>query len=486
MGIREINFRYILNNLGLVWLMEALFMILAIMVSIIYHGRDLSAFIYSLFIIAFLGLVGYTLTLKNLKKELTIRDSFLLVSISWISLCVLGSLPYIFSHCFPSTVDAVFESVSGFTTTGSSILTDIEVLPKGILFWRSETHWIGGMGIILLVLAILPGLKFGGSQLFYAESSGLEEERIRPRIIDVAKRLWGIYIMLTLLEIVFLCLGGMSFYDSVCHAFGTIATGGFSTHNQSIGAYSPYIQYVIMFFMFLSGINFTIHYFSLKGRFKSVIRNEELRAYVSFIIVAGLIISAILIFSKHLPLWVAIRHAFFQVVSIITATGFATTDYLSWPNQAWIILFFLMFIGACAGSTGGGIKVLRHVILIKKISNGINRLIHPNAVLPVRYNRNPLAPELVNSILGFIAIYISIFMLGTFVMSAIGMDLRTAMGSVITTMGGIGPGIGKVGPAANFYFIPALGKLFLSFLMILGRLEVYSLLVIFTPAFWRL
>jgi trk system potassium uptake protein TrkH len=341
------------------------------------------------------------------------------------------------------------------------------------------------MGIILLVLAILPRLKFGGSQLFYAESSGLEEEQIRPRIIDVAKRLWGIYVMLTFLEVVFLCLGGMSFYDSICHAFGTIATGGFSTHNHSVGAYSPYIQYVIMFFMFLSGVNFTVHYFSLKGRFKTVIHNEELRAYTLIIILAGITISAILISCKHLPIWVAIRHAFFQVISIITATGFATTDYITWPTQAWIILFFLMFIGACAGSTGGGIKVLRHVILFKKISKSINRLIHPNAVLPVKYNGITLAPELVNSILGFVTIYFTIFMLGTLIMSGIGMDLQTAMGSVITTMGGIGPGIGKVGPAANFAFIPTVGKLFLSLLMILGRLEIYSLLIIFTPAFWK-
>ncbi len=459
-------------------------MILALIVAFYYHSTDLEGILISIIITIFFGLIFYILTAKNTKKELQVREAFILVSLSWISICMFGTLPYIFSHSIPSFINALFESVSGFTTTGSSILTDIEAMPKGVLFWRSQTHWMGGMGIIVLALAVLPALKFGGTQLFSAEASVVVQEKISPRMVEVAKRLWGIYIILTIIETLLLMAGSMPLYDSLCHAFGTVATGGFSTKNSSIGGYSPYIQYIVMIFMFLSGINYLMHYFLLNGRIKDVLRNEELRAYFYLILIAGIVITLILITKKHLGVEPALRYSFFQVVSIITATGFATTDYLLWPITAWIIIFSLMFIGACAGSTGGGIKVIRHVILFKKLFTSLKQALHPRGIFLIRYNDKPISEELVQTVVSFIIFYLMIFGVGTIIMTATGLDIRSSAGSVITCLGGIGPGIGTVGPAANFAHVAEFGKIFLSFIMLLGRLEIYSLIVVLTPAFW--
>ncbi len=483
-SFKNLNFRFIIHILSTVLIFEGLFMILALIVAFYYHSTDLEGILISIIITIFFGLIFYILTAKNTKKELQVREAFILVSLSWISICMFGTLPYIFSHSIPSFINALFESVSGFTTTGSSILTDIEAMPKGVLFWRSQTHWMGGMGIIVLALAVLPALKFGGTQLFSAEASVVVQEKISPRMVEVAKRLWGIYIILTIIETLLLMAGSMPLYDSLCHAFGTVATGGFSTKNSSIGGYSPYIQYIVMIFMFLSGINYLMHYFLLNGRIKDVLRNEELRAYFYLILIAGIVITLILITKKHLGVEPALRYSFFQVVSIITATGFATTDYLLWPITAWIIIFSLMFIGACAGSTGGGIKVIRHVILFKKLFTSLKQALHPRGIFLIRYNDKPISEELVQTVVSFIIFYLMIFGVGTIIMTATGLDIRSSAGSVITCLGGIGPGIGTVGPAANFAHVAEFGKIFLSFIMLLGRLEIYSLIVVLTPAFW--
>ena len=482
--LKNLNFRFIIHILGAILVFEGLFMILALAFAIYYKSNDFQGIMESLVITITIGAVLFFLTNRNTRRELQTKETFILVSFSWITLCMFGTLPYLLSHTIGSYVDVIFETVSGFTTTGSSILKDVEIIPKGVLFWRSETHWIGGMGIIVLALAVLPALKFGGTSLFAAESSVVVQEKIQPRMIEVAKRLWVIYLILTFSEVILLYIGGMPFYDSLCHAFGTIATGGFSTKNASIGSYSPYIQYVVMGFMILAGINFFMHYFLLSGRIKNVIKNEELRTYLTIIIFAGLVVSLILIIKSHSGIEPALRKGYFQVISILTATGFSTTDYLVWPVPAWLIIFSLMLIGACSGSTGGGIKVIRHVILFKKLYSNLKQALHPRGIILIKYNNRTVSDELVHKVISFIFFYLLVFATGTVVMTAIGLDIRSSAGSVLTCLGGIGPGIGSVGPGGNFAHVPQLGKILLSFVMVMGRLEIYTLLVVLTPGFW--
>lgn len=480
-----LNIKLIFHIIGIVLFFESFFLLIDIPVSVIYGSIDFFPILFSYLITTFTGIALFLLTRQDLVKEPTIKESFLIVGLSWLLLSLFGTLPYLFSGAIPKFVDAFFESVSGFTTTGSSILKDIESLPKGILFWRSETHWIGGMGIIVLILAIFPFYNIGGTQLFTAEGSMISFEKLRPRIIETAKRLWGIYMALTVLEIIFLTLGGMNLFDSICHSFGTIATGGFSTKNDSLMGYSPYIQYVVTIFMFLSGANFALHYFFIQGDYKKVFSNEEFRVYTIIVLIATFIISIALIKNGR-SIEAAFREALFQVVSIITATGFASADYLLWPTYAWVIIFALMFIGACVGSTGGGIKIVRHLIVYKNVKAYFKKLFHPNSVNPIRYNESIISSELMRSIFAFYFLYLLIFIFGSFLMTALGLDLESAMGSVITTMGGIGPGLGTVGPASNFSAVPAAGKIALTFFMIIGRLEIYSFLIIFTPFFWKI
>ena len=480
-----LNIKLIFHIIGIVLFFESFFLLIDIPVSVIYGGIDFFPILFSYLITASTGIILFLLTRQHLVKEPTVKESFLIVGFSWLLLSLFGTLPYLFSGTIPKFVDAFFESVSGFTTTGSSILKDIESLPKGILFWRSETHWIGGMGIIVLILAIFPFYNIGGTQLFTAEGSMISFEKLRPRVIETAKRLWGIYMVLTVLEIIFLTLGGMNLFDSICHSFGTIATGGFSTKNDSLMGYSPYIQYVVTIFMFLSGANFALHYFFIKGDYKRVFSNEEFRIYSFIVLIATFVISIVLIKNGR-SIEAAFREALFQVVSIITATGFASADYLLWPTYAWVIIFSLMFIGACVGSTGGGIKIVRHLIVYKNVRAYFNKLFHPNSVNPIRYNESIISSQLMRSIFAFYFLYLLIFIFGSFLMTALGLDLESAMGSVITTMGGIGPGLGTVGPASNFAAVPAAGKIALTCFMIIGRLEIYSFLIIFTPFFWKI
>ncbi|MCF8235487.1 MAG: TrkH family potassium uptake protein [Bacteroidales bacterium] len=479
------NTKYILNIQGSILIVLALF--LSTSFPWLFYFKEnylLEPLIYSIAIPLLLGLLILYFT-RNHTKELRIRDGYFLVSLVWANMGLVGSLFFIFSGSIPSVVNAIFESVSGFTTTGSSILTDIESLPKTVLFWRSLTHWIGGMGIIVLVVAILPALKIAGYQLLSKETSGDFSEKIKPRSTDVAKRLWGIYFLLTLILVILLMLGDLTFYESLCHAFGTIATGGFSTKNASIAYFSNYVQYMIMIFMMLSGINFTLHYFLLKGNFKKVLTDTELKAFFKIIIFTGLIITFILYIRQNHDIEKAFRDSFFQVISILTATGYATADYLKWQDNAWMLIFLLMFIGACVGSTGGGIKVMRHVVAIKSIKKSIFMLLHPRGVKTIRINNQSISDEKAASIITFIVIYLIIVSVGTIFMALIGLDGQTAIGSVLATLGGIGPGIGKVGPTGNFAHIPDIGKIFLSMLMIVGRLEILTFLILFSPGFWK-
>ena len=481
-----LNFRFILYTLGLLLIIEGLFMLLSAGVAYIYGEYDLIYHLVSSAVCFVLGGTGAWLT-RDVEKHISKREGYIIVSMVWIVFSIFGLLPFWLSDAIPSFTDAFFETMSGFTTTGSSILNDIESLPHGLLFWRSIIQWLGGMGIIVLSLAILPILGVGGMQLFVAEVPGPEPDKLHPRIAETAKRLWVIYLGFTLVEALLLFFGGMSVFDAVCHSFTTMATGGYSTKQASIAFYdSAYIQYVIILFMFIAGANFTLSYHAFHGRFKKVVNNEEFRFYFGFVMIISVIIGTVLYFTAdEMGIEKSFREALFQVVSIITTTGYATADYLLWVPFLSLMVFVLMFFGGSAGSTGGGIKIVRIVLLLKNSALELKRLVHPNAVIPVRLNNKAVSQTIVTNVLAFVVFYILIFGVSTIIMSIMGFDMETSLGAVATSLGNIGPGLGDVGPSATFADIPAFGKWFLSFLMLLGRLELFTVLMLFAPAFWK-
>lgn len=430
------------------------------------------------------GLAAY-LSVRKCSKDIKKREGYLIVSLAWFCLALFGALPFLLSGTIPSFTDAIFETISGFTTTGASILTDIEAAPKGILFWRSMTHWIGGMGIIVLSLAILPILGIGGMQLFIAEVPGVTPDKLHPRIKETAKRLWLIYVLLTGAETILLMFGGMTFFDAICHSFATLATGGFSTFNASAQEFSPYIQYIITLFMFFAGVNFSLHFFTLTGKFRKLWENEEFKVYTFGILIVTLIVSSVLFFEVGLPMEQSFRDAIFMIVSVITTTGFVSADYTAWTPFLTMLFFVIMFVGGSAGSTGGGIKVVRFTLLFKNSFLELKRLIHPRAIIPVRLNGQAISNDIISNVLAFFLFYVIIFVLGSVFMSLLGLDFLSAIGSVIATLGNVGPGIGSVGPVDNFAHIPAIGKWFLSFLMLLGRLELFTILIVLSPYFWK-
>ena len=451
----------------------------------VYEGADtVSAFAWSAAICLALGII--CIKVFPGKKELSVREGFAVVSFAWMTFAVFAALPYLFSGAIPAPVDAVFETMSGFTTTGSTILTEIESLPHSILFWRAMTHWLGGMGIIVLSLAILPMLGVGGMQLFQAEVPGPTADRLKPRIQDTAKLLWGVYVLLTGVETLLLMAGGMNFYEAVCHAFATMATGGFSTRNASVAAFdSAYIDWVITAFMFIAGVNFSLHYYALRGRIGEYFRNEEFRFYL-FITAAA---TAIVVWMNHNVVYDSLvdnlRYSAFQTTSILTTTGFGTADYEKWPVLTQYILVLLMFIGGCAGSTGGGIKVARILLILKHASVQLYRLIHPRTVRVVKLGDEPVNADVMQAILGFFALFMLVFVVASFTMAACGMDLVSGGAAVIATLSNIGPGLGSVGPTDNFAHIHPIGKGVLILCMLLGRLELFTVLVLFMPSFWR-
>ena len=495
--IRDINKYAILKVLGVLLTIEGLFMFISLIPSAWFDQSAMNHLIlfdkqHDFLPLLLSGLLtfllGSALFLFNRKLDpnsIGKREGYIIVSLSWVCISLFGSLPYLLSGVSDSFTDSFFETISGFTTTGASIFTDIEALPKGILFWRALTHWIGGMGIIVLSLAVLPILGIGGMQLFDAEVPGVAPDKLTPRITQTAKNLWFIYVLLTLFCTVLLLFGGMSLFDSFCHAFATMATGGFSTMNDSAAGFSGYIQYVLILFMFLAGVNFSLHFYALRGRFKHVIKNEELRNYIGIILTATIIIAVSIFFSNKMNSEKAFRDSLFQVVSIITTTGFVSADYLSWPHYSWLVIFLLMFIGGCAGSTGGGMKVIRVVLLFKNSKLELKRLIHPHAIIPVRLNRKSIPQNIIFNVLAFFLLYIIIFAFGSLCMAMIGLNFESAIGSVAACLGNIGPGIGMVGPILNYSLVPDAGKWLLSFLMLLGRLELFTVLILFTSAFWN-
>ena len=491
----KINYPIIIETIGLLLMIEGMFMFLSLPFSIYYQQPDLSRILlftpgYDFWPLVVSGaatfISGGTLFLiyRNAPKAMSKREGYIIVSLSWIIISFFGALPF-FLGGMSDYSDAFFETMSGFTTTGATILQDIESVSVGLLFWRRLTHWIGGMGIIVLSLAILPILGIGGMSLFVAEVPGPTPDKLHPRITATAKRLWGIYVLLTLIETVFLMFGGMNLFDGLSHAFATMATGGFSTRNASIAAFSPYIQYVIIVFMVLAGTNFTLHYLALHGKLKEVFRNEEYKYYLIVLGLSSIIIGLVLFFNTDLPFEKAIRDSLFQVVSIVTTTGFITSDYLMWPGFLWMLIFLLMFTGGSAGSTGGGIKIMRQLLIFKNSFLELKRIIHPNAIIPVRFNGRAVPSNVIYNVMAFFVIYLIIFGISTLLMSLMGLDFETSIGSVAACLGNIGPGIGNVGPVDNYAAIPLAGKWFLSFLMVLGRLELFTVLIILSPAFWR-
>jgi trk system potassium uptake protein TrkH len=400
---------------------------------------------------------------------------------------LLGGLAFWFSGQIPDITDAVFESISGFTTTGASILTDIEGRSHGVLLWRSLTHWLGGMGIVVLALAIMPLLGVGGMQLFRAEVPGPVAERLTPRISQTAKLLWGVYVLLTALETVALMVAGLSFFDAVCHSMATMATGGFSTQNTSVGGFGlPAVEWIITVFMFLAGANFTLHYLALSGKWRAYHRDDEFRFYGGLVVAASLLIGiALLVVNHFASLHDTIRHTVFQVVSIMTTTGFGTHDYLLWPPVAHAVLLMLMAVGGCAGSTGGGIKVMRLLLLLKVSKLELVKLMHPRAITTIWFNGRAVKPDLATNVLGFFLLFMMVYGLGVVALTLGGRDLITAVGATAASLGNIGPGLGEVGPAFNYGHFMAWEKWLLMFFMLAGRLEIYTVLVLFMPAAWR-
>ncbi len=479
------NFRIIFRVLGFLLFVEGVAMLLALFVSLLYQEYDKTAFLISSGINLSLG--GFIIYItRNVLPDIGRHEGYIIVSSVWVVFSLFGSLPYMISGAIPDFTNAFFETISGFTTTGSSVVTDIESLPHGILFWRSISQWLGGMGIIVLSLAILPVFGIGGMQLFMAEVPGPTPDRISPRIRQTAKTLWSIYLIFTVTEALLLWLAGMDLFDAICHSFTTMATGGFSTKQASIAHWSsPAIQYIIVVFMILAGTNFTLSYMAIKGKFARVVKDEEFKYYILFILIFTIVIFGGLIITSHVKAEQAFRYSLFQVVSIITTTGYATTDYLTWEPVLYFLIFALFFFGGSAGSTGGGIKIMRIVLLLKNSYYELRRMVHPQAVIPVKFNNTSVDSKIITNVLAFFMFYFAIFAVSTVIFSIMEPDMESAMGAVATSLGNIGPGLGNVGPAETFIHVKPLGKWFLSFLMLLGRLELFTVLVIFSPSFWR-
>jgi trk system potassium uptake protein TrkH len=457
-------------------------------ISLALGEKDASAFFISILVALASGVFIYLITRKSL--DIGIKESFGIVTFGWTVLAFFGCLPLYFygklSGNILSFTDCYFEIMSGFTTTGASILTNIEVLPKGILFWRSMCHWFGGMGIIVLTIAILPLIGVGGMQLFRAEAPGPVSDKITPRIKDTAKILWGVYVLFTVIEALLLWVGGMTLFDAFCHTFGTLATGGFSTKNASIGHYhSVFIQSVIIFFMFVAGANFTLHFQALRGKPISYIRNREFLVYTIILICFSTMIGLDLILRCGYTVGKSILSSLFQVVSIGTTTGYVTDDFEKWTPFCRFLLFVLMFIGGCGGSTGGGMKVSRIIILFKYAISRMQNLIHPQGIFKVRVGGHVVREPILMTVSGFFILFFISFGLSVVILSLLGIDFQTAIASTVACLGNIGPGLGGVGPTDNYAWLPAVGKWVLIVCMLLGRLEIYTVLLLFVPETWK-
>jgi trk system potassium uptake protein TrkH len=461
-------------------------MIFSLVWSVYYGDGGADALLISMLISIAIGVLLFGIGSRK-KEELFKKEALVIVGLGWLVATAAGALPFVFSGTLPNFIDAWFESTSGFTTTGSTVLVDIEATARGILFWRSFTHWLGGMGIIVLFVAVLPFLGAGGRQLFRSEVSGPLKETLTPRIKDTAAILWRLYLLFTVVETLLLMIGGMSLYDALCHTFGTLATGGFSTKSASVGHFrSVPVELVIMFFMFLAATNFSLHFRFLRGERHAYLRDSEWRAYTGILFLSILFVWINLLASGTFSsLGEALRGASFQTVSIMTTTGFTTHDFNTWDNGSKFALVVLMFIGGCSGSTGGGIKVMRVVILGKIARAHLEKVYSPRTVRMVRLGKIAIDEEVQKATLAYLAIFVGVFLISCVMLTIMTTDLVTGVTAVAATFNNIGPGLEKVGAIEHYAHLPHLGKLILSLCMIMGRLEIFSILVLFIPVFWR-
>lgn len=478
------NYAIVLKSLGTLLICEAAVMIPSLLVALISGGNDAGTFTITILVTFFIGLAATRI--KPSRKNIYTRDGFAIVAIGWLLISFFASLPFVISGATPSIVDAFFEASSGLTTTGSSIVRDVESLPNGILFWRSFTHWIGGMGVLVMTLAILPSAKAGTLQIMKAESPGPNPGKLVPKVGQTAKILYGIYIVITIIEVILLKMADMSLFDALIHTFGSVGTGGFSSKGLSVGAYNNiYIEVIITIFTFACGINFALYYQAIKGNIKGALKDQEFRVYLGVVLAAIVLITIDLNGNVFKSIGESIRHASFQVVTIITTTGYATTDFNLWSTFSKMILLTLMFLGGCAGSTSGGIKHIRIVLLFKMIKREILKIIHPKAVYAVKVGGKSVDEENLMGIAGFFFIFLVIFVINTFIVSLDGFDMVTTISAVATTIGNVGPGLGMVGPTGNFSEFSNLSKIVMSLGMIVGRLEIYPILLLAVPSFWK-
>ena len=481
----KINHPLVLRIEGQLLLIEGLFMLTVLPVTYLHRGLYAFSMPFSALITLLTGFILLIATRNHKDEKTTSRDGVYVVCISWLVLSLFGAMPYLLSKSVPNFTDGFFEALSGFTTTGATIMTQIESLPKDILLWRSMTQWLGGLAIIVFTVAILPYLGMSGMQLFVAEINGINYDKLHPRIMHTVRRIWGLYLFFTLLETLLLYFGDMDFYDAICHSMSTISSGGFSTRTESIGAFSNYSQVVVSVFMVLSGCNFSLLLLSLSWKSFTLFKNQEFRNFLLYILIIGIGIGLVLVFVCQMSFGNAFRQSFFSVISSLTTTGFFVGNYTVWPSFLWIVLFLLMFIGGCSGSTSGGVKIFRHLIFVKNSVLELKRIIHPNAVLPVKVNEKSISTGGVNKNLSFIFIYFLVFIAGSIILLFTGADFNTAIGASVAALSNVGTGIGQVGPGGTYVAFTLGSKWVLMLLMLLGRVELFSLITLLSRSFWR-
>lgn len=482
-----LNYRAIIKLSGIIIVLLAGLMLPSLLVSVIYREEEaIRSFIYTILPMLVIGGI-IMIAVKADFNHLRIRDGFVIVALCWTLGSALGAIPFVLSGYIPNFINAFFETASGFTTTGSTILSDIEILPKGLLFWRSFTHWIGGMGIIVFAIALLPMLGISGQRIAKAETTGPTFGKLTPKLTESAKILYTIYIGLTILEVVLLMFGGMDLYDSLIHTFGSVGTGGFSNYNTSIAHFnSLYIEIVVMVFMVLAGTNFTLYYYALRGHWREFFSDSELRCYLLILGSATLLITLNLWFSSTCDsIGQSLRFSAFQSASIMTTTGFGSADFDLWPTFSKMILFFLMFIGGSSSSTAGGMKVIRILLLFKLIKRGIAVRLHPRAVIAIKINEKPIPADTISAVANFSFLYVGIFFIGTLLLSLENYDLETTASAVAACLSNIGPGFNLVGPVLNFSLFSDAATFMLAILMLIGRLELFTIILLFTKQFWN-
>jgi trk system potassium uptake protein TrkH len=480
------HWRFILKIIGVLIFFFGLTMVFPLIIGLYYHEQNLAGLLESLGITVISGLLVYLVLRKNKAEVINQREGMAIVALGWTAVGLFGAIPFFLGDVYFTFTDAFFESVSGFTTTGASVLINIEGLSKGLLFWRSFIQWLGGMGIIVLSVAILPFLGVGGMQLYKAEVPTPVPDKLKPRIRDTAMILWKVYALISLGQVVLLLFGGMTLYDALCHTFTTMPTGGFSTKNASIAHYnSVYFDSVFIFFMLLAGINFSLHYQLLRGKTLIFWQDSECRFFLGAVVLLTVVVSLNIFGPVYQTIGAALRYGAFQVVSIVTTTGYATADYEKWPAMSQLILLLCMFLGASASSTGGGMKCLRIMLCFKYCYRELFSLIHPRAVSHIKIGGKPVPDDVMRSVLGFVALYMGLFALNSILLAGLGVDYVTAVTAVASALGNIGPGFGMVGPIDNYAGIPLLGKWLLIWCMLLGRLEIFTVIILVIPEFWR-